>query len=342
MVVPDHSDWPADVEVESVSSHRIVLSRSADTARPGVYAIEWRGGHAIIGAVLRRDADTVTRRLGSVSGYLVPGRNVSIEPDVFVGDPKQALGLPFSSVQIPGELGPMPAWLISGRSDVWAVVVHGHNGNPEEGLRLAPVLHRAGVPTLLMTYRDDPVAPASPDGHHHLGMTEWRDLGAAARYALAHGARRLVLIGYSIGGEIVTQFMERSPLAPRVAGLVLDAPVLDWRALLEFNATSMGLPSFAARPVEWITGARVDVDWDRLNALEHTRDFHLPILLFHGEDDDLVPISTSEAFAAALPRWVTFFPAPDAGHTEAWNVDPALYGRRLGTFLTRIGADARR
>lgn len=229
----------------------------------------------------------------------------------------------------------MPAWLIPGRSRTWAIVVHGHNGSPEEGLRIAPTLHRAGLPTLLMTYRDDLGAPESPDGYHHLGLTEWHDLGAAARYALAHGARHLLLVGYSMGGAIVAQFMERSPLAPRVAGLVLDAPALDWRAILESNATKMGLPSVAALPLEWMTGARIDVDWDSLDALAHSDDFHLPILLFHGGDDRLVPISTSENFAAALPRWVSFFQVPAAGHTEAWNVDPGLYDRRFEAFLVR-------
>ena len=169
-----------------------------------------------------------------------------------------------------------------------------------------------------------------------MGLTEWRDLGAAARYALAHGARHLVLVGYSMGGAIVSQFMERSPLAPRVAGLVLDAPALDWQEILSFNATGWASPRFAALPVEWAIGARIDADWDSLDALNHPDDFQLPILLFHGTEDDVVPISTSDDFAAELPRWVTYYRVPRAGHTEAWNVDPGLYERRLSNFLGSV------
>jgi hypothetical protein len=33
---------------------------------------------------------------------------------------------------------------------------------------------------------------AKPDDHQHIGQTGWRDLQSAARYALAHGAQRLV------------------------------------------------------------------------------------------------------------------------------------------------------
>jgi pimeloyl-ACP methyl ester carboxylesterase len=332
-LVPEHRSWPAETTVEGLAPGRVVLERSEQSERPGVYGLEWQAGHAIAGPVLKEDEETVTRELREVDGYLAPGTEVAIDPTVYVGDPSQALGLPSSTVAIRGELGPMPAWRIPGRGRTWAIVVHGINSNPETGLRIAPTLRRAGLPTLLVTYRDDLGAPPSPDGFHHMGLTEWRDLAAAARYALAHGARRLVLVGYSMGGAIVSQFMQRSPLADRVAGLVLDAPALDWQAILAFNATEMGFPAFASLPVEWAIGARIDADWESLDALRHPDAFQLPILLFHGTEDDLVPISTSDEFAALLPRRVTYFRVPAAGHTQGWNVDPQLYERRLSAFL---------
>ncbi len=338
VLVPDHSSRPKDVKVEGMPPGRIVLARSEDTERPGVYGLEWEGGHAIVGAIVGEDDDTVTRRLRGVRGYLVPEMEVGVEANVFAGDPGQAFGIPFADVDIQSELGPMPAWAIAGKGDTWAIVVHGINGTPQVGLRMVPGLHRAKLPTLVITYREDLGAPPSPDGFHHMGLTEWRDLQAAARYALDHGARRLILVGYSMGGAIVAQFMQHSPLAPRVSGLVLDAPALDWQRVLEFNATEMGLPDFMALPVEWAVSARIDVDWDDLNALEHPKDFQLPILLFHGDDDRVVPISISENLTAELPRWVSYFSAPDAGHVEAWNVDPRLYEKRLGVFLASLTA----
>ncbi len=386
VLVPDHSAWPDNVTVEALGPGRIVLAPSEGTRRPGVYGLDWQAGHAIVGEVLGSDAAGVTRRLCSESGYLPAGLKVALDPGVYTGNPGESLGLPYSNVLVPGELGPMPAWLIPGRTipgratpeqaipgratpeqaipgratpeqaipgratpgqtvpgrtapgpaTTWAIVVHGINASPEDGLRLVPALHRMGLPSLLITYREDLGAPNSPDGLHHMGLTEWRDLQAAARYALAHGAKRLVLEGSSMGGAIVAQFMERSPLARRVAGLVLDAPALSWKAILSFNASEMGLPSFAARPVEWAIGARIDADWNSLDALKHPGDFHLPILLFHGTQDKTVPIATSDEFAKELPGWVTYYRVPKAGHVESWNVDPALYEQRLTTFLSRV------
>lgn len=340
VLLPDHHDWPLEVEVEAVRPGRITLSSGHDSEQPGVYGLDWQTGHAIVGPVLSEGDGTVTRRLSNVRGYLVPGIHVGLDSHVYSGDPGQALGLPFRSVGVPDQLGPMPAWLVPtapgapvATRKTWAIVVHGHNDNRQNDLRIAPTLRRTGLTSLLISYRNDLGAPESPDGLYHLGETEWIDLQAAVRYALAHGAERLVLVGYSMGGELITQFMQRSPLSRDVAALALDAPVLDWRSVIEYNAEQIGLPGFLGTPVEWMVDARANPDWGSLDALQHPDDFHLPILLFHSTEDELVPISTSDKFAAELPHWVTYYRVPIVGHTESWNLDPRLYDRRLRRFL---------
>jgi len=215
-------------------------------------------------------------------------------------------------------------------------VVHGHNDDREVGLRIAPTLRRAGLPTLLISYRNDLGAPSSPDGLYHLGETEWQDVAAAARYALAHGARRIVLVGYSMGGTLVAQFMQRSPLKGRVSGVVLDAPALDWKSIFEFNAERMNMPGFFALPLEWAIDIRIDPEWNSLNALKHTGDFQLPVLIFHDLDDRVVPIVDSDKFAAELGRRASYYRVPSAGHTQEWNVNPELYDQRLRRFLLQI------
>jgi alpha-beta hydrolase superfamily lysophospholipase len=351
VLVPDHSPWSEEVEIEAVSPGQIEFQRSDPTERPGVYGLAWEGGHAIVGPVLGENTDRVTRRLSDVHGFLAPGIDAGIDSNVYFGDPQETLGLPYRAVDVPSQLGPMPAWEIPAASrrgasartsSAWVIVVHGINGDRQIGLRVAPTLHRAGFNSLLISYRDDLGAPSSPDGLHHQGETEWRDLEAAVRYALRRGAQRLVLDGYSMGGALITQFMERSPLASHIDGLILDAPALNWKAILEYNATRMSFPSFAALPVEWAIDARTDVDWDSLDALQHPQDFHLPILLFHGDDDAVIPIATSEDFAAELPHWVTYYRVPKAGHTQGWNVDPSLYDLRLHRFLLQISHKTQR
>ncbi len=204
----------------------------------------------------------------------------------------------------------MPAWEIPASSPAaeargaWAIVVHGINGDRQIGLRIAPTLRRAGFNSLLISYRDDLGAPQQPRWPPPPGTD--RVAGPRSRSPVRDSPWRQdksSSIGYSMGGALIAQFMERSPLARRIDGLVLDAPALDWKAIFEFNATQMGLPSFAALPVEWAIDARTDVDWDSLDALKHPEDFHLPILLFHGDDDRWCrspPVEELAARAASL------------------------------------------
>jgi alpha-beta hydrolase superfamily lysophospholipase len=344
-LVPNHSPYSDEVDIKAVSRGRITLSRSETSERPGYYGLVWQSGHAIVGPLASEGPETVTRRLAAVRGYLAPGTEAGFETNVYAGNPGQARALPFRDVEIPGPLGPMPAWLIPGAPvssaisrdpRTWAIVVHGHNDNRQNGLRIAPTLRRAGFPSLLISYRNDLGTPESSDGLYHLGETEWQDLNAAARYAVRHGARDLLLVGYSMGGALIAQFMQRSPLASRISGIVLDAPAFDWKSIFEFSAEQMGLPGFLALPVEWTIDARIGPDWDSLDALAHTDDFQIPVLLFHGIDDTVVPIEDSDEFADELGKWATYYRVPKADHTQEWNVNPRLYEQRLSRFLLQI------
>lgn len=170
---------------------------------------------------------------------------------MYVGNPRTALGLDHADVDIPGELGALPAWFLPAARDTWVITVHGLGSSREHPMVVMPFLHRHQLPVLDLGYRGDLGAPASPDGLGHLGESEWRDLDAAIRYALRYGARRVILHGWSTGATMALRAFERSPLAHRISGLVLDSPVLDW------HATLRGSPRRAASPVSccrWRSG----------------------------------------------------------------------------------------
>jgi uncharacterized protein len=344
---PDHSGGPYDLEIQAFDGDAwtIGLPRRESTERPGVYGLEWEGGSAQIGAVTATDDDAVTREVDRLEGPPpAEGEKARIYSGVFQGSPKSALNIPFTDVGVEGELGSFPAWRVDPAEDAasvvgpgagrtWAILVHGINGSPREGLRILPALRESGLTSLLTTYREDVGAPSSEDGLHHMGQTEWKDTEAAAQYALDHGAERLVMVGFSMGGAVVTQFMENSPLAADVDAMILDAPALEWKSIIDFSARELGLPGWTAKPVEWMVGLRIDADWGRLDALRHTDQLAVPTLLFHGAEDNVVPIETSEEFAAALPDSVTFHRVADAGHVQSWNVNPRRYDRRVERWI---------
>lgn len=333
LIDPHHDLVNDNIETLAVGHGRIVLVRTHDSQRNGVYGLDWPSGHAIVGNLISVTPSTVTRRLMALTGRLPHHAKVGLDPDVWTTNPRAALGIDYRSMTFPDPLGPMPAWLVADRGSTWVILVHGIDGSRTGGLRPLASLHGLGFPTLVIDYRNDVGAPASSDGHIDLGMTEWRDLEAAVRWALQHGAQRFVLYGDSMGGSIVTRFMHLSPLSGKVSALVLDAPVLDWAGVIDDQASRRDLP-FMAPPVKWMIGSRINVSWSALDQIAQARSFHLPILLFQGTDDALVPSAESRAFARTAPGPVTYVPVSGAGHIESWNANPTAYESHLRQFLS--------
>ena len=139
----------------------------------------------------------------------------------------------------------MPAWVIEAepRTSRWAILVHGRGARREEGLRAVKPLRDSGISVLIPSYRNDVGAPRGPDGRYNLGLSEWRDIEDAALYAVQQGARELILVGWSMGGAIVLQTLDRSWLTGHVSHVVLDAPVIDWNDVLAHHARQHGVPA---------------------------------------------------------------------------------------------------
>src|SRR5258705_448662 len=164
------------------------LSRDHESLEPGRWALEWSGGYGAVGRVLATDSASVLREFRPIVGEAPVGSWASLRGVSRSADPYTMLGLTFESVAFAGPLGRYPAWLVPGRDSIWVIYVHGRAAHRSEGLRTLGVLAARGVPGLLITYRNDAGAPASPDGRYHLGLTERRDLEAAVPYPPPHRA----------------------------------------------------------------------------------------------------------------------------------------------------------
>ncbi len=211
--------------------------------------------------------------------------------------------------------------------------------------RLLPVLLAEGYPALLVSLRNDPGAPEDPSGQLRYGATEWEDLEAAVAWAGDNGASDVVLVGPSMGGGVAMSFLERSDLADQVRAVVLDAPMLDFGRTVDFQAAQESLPivglpvpSSLTASAKWLAGWRFDLDWSDLDYLSETDKLRAPILVFHGTDDDDVPIATSRQLAARRQDLVTLEEVEGATHLTTWNHDPDAYERVLLAFLREHAA----
>jgi uncharacterized protein len=360
-VTPDRTR-PDDVEVLGVDltaePPTVTLRRTDDTAAPGRYGL-WTGGgdgHARLGDVLPEpeadppsvgDGRPVVRRLDGIDrGGLRPGP-ARWNQYYFAGPPAQSLGLAHQDVEVASELGPMPAWYVPAGRDGgtdWAILVHGRGASREECLRAVRPLHELGLSVLVPSYRNDPGAPAGPDGRHRLGDSEWRDVDAALGWVLARGGRRVVLCGWSMGGAIVLQTVSRSARAASVAALVLDAPVVDWRSVLDHHAATHRVPRRANRIGQWMlrnplghraAGLAGPLDVRGLDWVARADELARPTLLVHSDQDEFVPNGPSLALARARPDLVLVEPWRHGGHTKEWNTDPGRWERALSDFVRR-------
>jgi alpha-beta hydrolase superfamily lysophospholipase len=319
----------------------VTLAATRLTAQPGTWGLRWAAdgadGLAVLGPVTaQRRGEVVRPLLGGRPP--VPGCVAVLDAGPFDPDPG-ARGLPFDEVQVPGPLGHYPAWLVAAAGDTWVVMVHGRGGSRREALRILPALHARGHPQLVITYRNDEGAPPSPDGHYHLGDTEWEDVEAAVRYAAGRGARRIVLFGWSMGGAITGAFLDRSAEAARVAAVVWDAPLVDWRATLRQQARNRRLPAGLSPLASVVTSRRIGIDFDRFDLRRHPPAVRPPTLLVHSAGDTAVPVTASRALAAAAPalQWpMRYLEVPDVEHTGSWNADPEAYERAVTSFLAEV------
>jgi uncharacterized protein len=339
-------------QVLAVGDHSITLARDPASPReltsPGTWGLRWAAGYGRLGAIRSLGADRVEREFTRLEGTPPRvGERSAVDGYAWPADPSLAAGRPARDVTYPSPLGPVPAWLVGGRRDTWVVLVHGYNAARAETLRTLATVAGQGYPALAIGYRNDPGAPRTPDGLRRWGTTEWRDLEAAVGYALGHGATGVVLVGYSMGGAVVTSFLLESPLAARVRGVVLDAPALDLGAVVDNGAVDRDLPLLGT-PVppaltevaKGIAGLRYRLDWGQLDYLDRAARLSTPMLVFHQTGDPTVPESISEALAAARPDLVTLDRFGGDGHVQSWNVDRPRYERAVRAFLERVAPAA--
>ncbi|KOV95807.1 hypothetical protein ADL04_19635 [Streptomyces sp. NRRL B-3648] len=326
--------------VHRTAAGQITLTRDLAALRPGTYGLAGDGSHAVVGPVLEaaaHSADTVVRRLERVThGTLAPGDTVWLTPNVYVGDPRAALGLDHEDVGVPGALGTLPAWFVPGDRETWVIAVHGLGATREQAMNVMGFLHRRRLPVLALAYRGDPGAPRSPDGLNHLGETEWRDVDAAVRYAVGRGARRVVLLGWSTGATMALRAAEHSTVRDRIAGLVLDSPVLSWeatlRALARARHTPQPLLPLAVRAAQGRAGLHVD----RVAEIVDPARLRVPTLIVHGPQDQVAPWEFSRRLARRRADVVALHTVAQAPHAAMWNADPAEYEERLRRFLTPL------
>ena len=324
-------------EIQLVGAGRIVLPRDETTEQPGVWGISnGDGAYGQIAGVISQDAETVERSFRTLAGRFIAGEMVTFDAYAAPENPTEAHGIEYEEIRVPGALGVNPAWYIEGSLDTWVVIVHGEGMDERrQSLRVLPALVDAGFPVLVITYRNDGAAPES-GGYYRWGLDEWHDIDSALNFAFTRGAEDFFLYGFGMGATISTMHLHESDLVGRVLGAVLDSPVLDLGAVVDGNANDRGVPGIVAGGAKALARIRFGLEWSALDQIARVDEFDLPLLLVHGTEDDVAPVATADAFAAARPDLVTYERFEGARRVELWNRDPERYNEVVVSFLEAL------
>ena len=178
-VAPGARGVVPDTVVASVSGEDVALERTGGPVeddpllRADSYGLVWDGGAAVVsGPPEPRGDGSVARTLEVVDGPPPrAGTEADLRSEVWT-DPAAAYGTAYEEVDVPCEGGACPAWLVPGDAATWVVAVHGKGASRTEPLRGVRAAVDAGLTALLITYRNDPEAPADPSGRYGQGVTE--------------------------------------------------------------------------------------------------------------------------------------------------------------------------
>ena len=349
-LLPAASEEVSDVTVTEVGEGTVGLRSvdegDSDLTAAGIVGIDWGTGYGHLGDVISEGSDgTVIRSMTRVDGAAPePGALANLDGFAFPGDPERAFGLSYHDVKFDTPLGPMDAWEIPGTSSLWVIHVHGLGAPRAEALRAVQPIASAGDSQLVISYRNDPGEPADPSGFYRYGETEWEDIAAAVAYATSRGAEKIILFGYSTGAAHILSYLYRTPESPVVAA-VFDSPNIDFEAAVNLGASQRDLP-LVGLPLPgtllWtakkLSSFRFGVDWGATDYVSQASDLRVPVLIFHGTEDETVPLATSQELFAARRDLVRLAIVPGAGHVRSWNVSPEPYERRLTDFIAEFAS----
>ena len=229
-------------------------------------------------------------------------------------------GLRYEDIQFRASDGvELHGWWVPGPGEWTWLWFHGNAGNIGHRVdNLFELVERLGVSVFIFDYRGYGRSEGSPS---EAGL--YRDGEAALAYVRARAevdAGRIVLFGRSLGGAVAVRLAtEHEPFA-----VVLESAFPSIKAMARMMYLSL--------PVDVLVRSRFD-------SLSAIRDVHAPVMVLHGDRDEIVPLKMGRELFEAANEPKRFFVIEGAGHNDTYFVGGDRYYDALRSFLEDLGGD---
>lgn len=168
------------------------------------------------------------------------------------------------------------------------------------------------------------------------GIYEHRDCLTWVDFMVNHFGQdvRIILTGISMGASTVLMAAGK-PLPANVMGVLADCGYSSPKEIIQKVIGQMGLPVAISYPFVKL-GARLygGFDLEADSPIEAVKQAQVPIIFYHGEDDDFVPCDMSRAMYEACTSRKKLVTIPGAGHGLSYPVDPEGYLSALRKFFS--------
>lgn len=213
------------------------------------------------------------------------------------------------------------------------LMFHGYRGNAERDLSGGMQrCFQLGRSALIVDQR----CSGRSDGNViTFGIHEHRDCLAWVDFMRKHFGPdvKIILTGISMGAATVL-IAGGTELPPNVIGILADCGYHSAKDIILTVIRQMGLPPKLCYPFVRL-GARLygHFDLEETSPVEAVKRCKVPVLFFHGEDDDYVPCEMSRINYEACTSRKKLVTVPGAGHGLSYPVDPQQYLEEAGEFF---------
>jgi fermentation-respiration switch protein FrsA (DUF1100 family) len=176
-------------------------------------------------------------------------------------------------------------------------------------------LHNLGLAVFLFDYRGYGRSHGRPteDGLYQDGLAAYRYLTES----LGVQPRQLVLFGRSLGAAVAGEVASKRA----VAGVILESAFPSVKALAREYLWGF--------PAHWLLAAR-------FNLAERLEKVRSPVLIIHGDRDDVVPFVMGQEVYQAARSPKAFYRVEGADHNNLYVVGGKAYFQRLKQFMEQV------
>lgn len=214
------------------------------------------------------------------------------------------------------------------------LMFHGYRGNAERDLS-------GGVQRCFALGRSalivDQRCSGNSEGHViTFGVNEKRDCLSWIAFMVERFGPdvQIILTGISMGASTVLMAAGEK-LPPNVIGVLADCGYSSAREIIQIVIRRMKLPVALAYPFVRLGAALFGhFDLEEIPPIEAVKKACVPVIFFHGDQDDFVPCEMSVRNFEACAATKKLVIIPGAGHGLSYPVSPEVYLEELGVFFS--------